>query len=144
MSKGNTYENDWMKLFFQGTAIANLAQNAATGPLTNLFFSLHTADPGEAGTQTTSEVSYGGYARVAKARTATGFGITNNVASPIGLVTFAQRTNTGTATVTFFGVGSTGGAGAGKLFYSGTVTPNIVITQNVTPRLTTGSTITED
>ena len=68
MSMGNTWENDLLKLIFQATAIANVADNAASSPLTNLYVSLHTADPGEAGDQTTSEISYTGYARVAVAR----------------------------------------------------------------------------
>jgi hypothetical protein len=49
MSKSNAFENDLLKLIFNATAIANLADNAASSPLTNLYVSLHTADPGEAG-----------------------------------------------------------------------------------------------
>ncbi len=62
MSKGNTYENDILKLTFNATAIANIADNAAASPLTNLQMSLHTADPGEAGDQTTNEIAYTSYA----------------------------------------------------------------------------------
>lgn len=65
MSKGNTFENDWLLLIFNATAIANIADNAASAPLTNLYVSLHTADPGEAGDQTTNEAAYTSYARVA-------------------------------------------------------------------------------
>ena len=53
MSKGDTFESDLLKLIFNATAIANIADNAASSPLTNLFVPLHTADPGEAGSQTT-------------------------------------------------------------------------------------------
>lgn len=49
MSKGNTWESDILKLLFQAAAIANIADNAATSPLTNIQVGLHTADPGEAG-----------------------------------------------------------------------------------------------
>ena len=73
MSKGNTFENDWLLLIFNATAIANIADNAASSPLTTLQVSLHTADPGEGGSQTTSETSYTSYARVAVARTAGGW-----------------------------------------------------------------------
>lgn len=48
--KGDTFENDVLKLIFNGTAIANLADNAASSPLTNLEVSLHTADPTDSGT----------------------------------------------------------------------------------------------
>ena len=65
MSKSNTFENDLLQLIFNATAIANIADNAASSPLTQLFVALHTADPGETGVQNTSETAYTGYARVA-------------------------------------------------------------------------------
>lgn len=142
MSKGNTYENDWLKLVFQATAIGNIADNAASSPLTNLYVSLHTADPGEAGDQTTSEATYTGYARVAVARTAGGWTVTANSVSPVAAINFGACT-AGTNTITHFGVG-TATSGAGKLLYSGTVTPNISVTAGVTPQLTTATAITED
>jgi len=37
MSKSNAFENSLLKLIFNATAIANLADNAATSPLTNLY-----------------------------------------------------------------------------------------------------------
>lgn len=58
MSKGNTFENDLLLLIFNATAIGNIADNAASSPLTNLYVSLHTGDPGEAGNQTTNECAY--------------------------------------------------------------------------------------
>ena len=33
--KTDVFENDFLKLLFQGTAIANIADNAASAPLTN-------------------------------------------------------------------------------------------------------------
>src|SRR5262245_35265390 len=53
--KANTFDNDLLKLIFNATPIANIADNAATSPLTNLYLSLHTADPGAGGNQTTNE-----------------------------------------------------------------------------------------
>jgi hypothetical protein len=142
MSKSNTFENDWLKLIFNATAIANLADNAASSPLTNLYVSLHTADPGEAGNQTTSETSYTSYARVAVARTSGGWTVTNNSVSPVANIDFPAATG-GSGTITYFGVGSAS-SGAGVLYYSGTVSPSITVSSGVTPRLTTASTITED
>lgn len=143
MSKGNTFENDLMKLIFNGTAIANLADNAASSPLGSLYLALHTGDPGEAGDQTTSEISYTGYARQAVLRTAGGFTVTNNQAVLAANVDFPASSGGAGGTVTYFTVG-TSVSGAGKVLYRGTVTPNIVVTSGVTPRLTTGTTITED
>lgn len=142
MSKGNTFENDLLKLIFNATAIANIADNAATSPLTNLYASLHTADPGEAGDQSTSETAYTSYARVAVARTTGGWTVTANSVSPVANIDFPACTG-GTASITHFGVG-VASSGATKLLYSGTVTPNISVSSGVTPRLTTATAITED
>jgi hypothetical protein len=119
MSKSDTFENDLLKLIFNAVAIANLADNAASSPLTTLYVALHTADPGEAGTQATSEISYTGYARVAVARTSGGWTVTAASVSPVADI-------------------------ASKILYSGALSPNIVVTTGVTPIITTGSTITED
>lgn len=142
MSLGNTFENDLMKLIMQATAIANVADNAATSPLTNLYISLHTADPGEAGDQTTNETAYTGYARVAVARTSGGWTVTNNQAVPVANIDFPQCT-AGTATITHAAIG-TASSGTGKILVSGTVTPNISVSAGVTPRLTTSTAFTLD
>lgn len=142
MSKGNTFENDLLLLIFNATAIANIADNAASSPLTNLYVSLHTGDPGEAGGQTTNECAYGSYARVAVARSGSGWTVTANSVSPAANIDFPAATS-GTETATHFGVG-TASSGAGKLLYKGTITPNIAISSGVTPRLTTATAVTED
>ena len=142
MSKGNTFENDLLKLIFNATAIANMADNAASSPVTNLYVSLHTADPGEAGDQTTSEISYTSYARVAVARTCGGWTGTNNSVSPAANIDFPAATG-GSGTATHFGIG-TASSGAGKLLYSGAISPNIAVSSGIVPRLTTATAITED
>lgn len=142
MSKSNAFENSLLRLIFNATAIANLADNAASSPLTNLYVSLHTADPGEAGNQSTSETTYTSYARVAVARTTGGWTVTNNSVSPVANIDFPAATG-GSGVITHFGVGSAA-SGTGVLYYSGTVSPSITVSSGVTPRLTTASTITED
>lgn len=142
MSKGDTYENDLLKLIFNATAIANVADNAASSPITSIFVSLHTADPGETGNQTTSEISYTGYARVAVARTTGGWTVTANSVSPVANIDFGACT-AGSGTATHFGVGTLT-SGTGKLLYSGAISPTIAVSNGVTPRLTTASTVTED
>lgn len=141
MGKGNTFSNDWLKLIFNATAIANIADNAASSPLTNLYASLHTADPGAAGSQTTSEAAYTSYVRIAVARTSGGWTVTTTSVSPVANIDFVAATG-GSETETHGAIG-TASSGAGKLLYSGTVTPNIVVSNGVQPRLTTASTITE-
>lgn len=143
MSKGNTFENDLMKLIFNATAIANIADNAASAPLTNLAVALHTADPGETGDQTTSETAYTGYARVSVARTSGGWTITNNSASPVANIDFGECTASPGGAITHVSVGVTGG-GATKILYKGALSPNITMAVGVIPRIKTTSTITED
>lgn len=142
MSKGNTFENDLLKLIFNATTIANIAINATSSPLTNLEVSLHTGDPGEAGDQTTNECAYTSYARVAVARDGTGWPVTANSVSPGANIDFPACTG-GTETATHFAVG-TAHTSTGKILYSGTISPNISISTGVTPRLTTATAITED
>ena len=143
MSKGNTFENDVLALIFNATTIANLAINATSSPLTVLYVSLHTADPGEAGTQLTNEVTYGSYARVAVNRNSGGWSVTNNSVSPVADITF-PAVGSGTMTATHAAVGTTDTGNAGKILYSGTLSPNIAIAVGVTPIITTSTTITED
>ena len=142
MSKANVFENDFLKLIFNGTAIANIADNAGTSPLTSLYVSLHTADPGEAGNQTTSECAYTSYARVAVSRNSGGWTVTNNSVSPAADISFPAATG-GSETATYFGVG-TASSSTGKLLYSGAISPTIAISSGVTPKLTTATAITED
>lgn len=143
MSKSNIFENDLLSLIFNGTPISNLADNAATGPLTNLYVALHTSDPGEAGDQSTSEISYTGYARVAVARTSGGWTITGNSVSPVTAIEFAEMTGGagGTATYASIGVASTG---SGKILYAGALTPTVTVATGVIPRIKNTSTITEE
>lgn len=141
MSKGNTFENDILKLIFNAVAIADLAQDDGSSPATTLTVALHTADPGEAGDQTTSEISYTGYARVAVARTSGGWTVSANSVSPAANIDFGTMTAGAGGTVTHFSVGS---GVSNKLLYSGVVTPNIVVANGVLPRLTTATAITED
>jgi len=144
MAKGGTYEADLLKLLLNATAIANVADNAAGAPLTNLSVALHTADPGNGGNQTTNEATYTSYARVSVARSGAGWTITGTnpaSASPVATISFPACTG-GTNAITHFSVGPTGG-GATKIFYSGPVTPNISVSNGVTPQLTTATTLTE-
>ncbi len=146
MSKGNTFENDIMKLIFQATAIANIADNAASSPLTNLYVSLHTADPGEAGDQTTSEATYTSYARVAVLRTSGGWTVSTNTATNAGVVTFPACTG-GTNTITYAAVGTLSTT-AGKLLYSGAIsTPaaGLAVSTGITPAFAIGAiSVSED
>lgn len=146
MSKSNIWENDLLALIFNNTAIADIGDVAglrATTTAGSLYWSLHTADPGEAGSAITNETAYTGYARIAAARSAAGFTVTGNSVSPPSNVDFGECTAAAGGALTHFGVVNTS-SGAGKLLYSGTLTPSITLAVGVIPRIKNTSTITED
>jgi len=142
MSASNTTETAILVLIFNATAWANYADNAAASPQTNVAVGLNTADPGDAGSMSTSESAYTSYARVSVARSALGWTVTAGSVSPVAAITFAAGTG-GTGTVTYFTTGKTGG-GAAVVLVRGTVTPNIVTGNGITPQLTTATAITLD
>jgi hypothetical protein len=142
MGKSLTFDSDILALIFNATAIANIADNAASSPLTNLYVSLHTADPGTGGSQTTNEISYTGYARVAVARTSGGWMVGSGTVSPAANVTFGLMTGGTGGTVSYWAVGTLS-SGTGKVLYSGAVSPTMGVSNGSTPVLSSTSTITE-
>lgn len=143
-AKGNAFETALVSMIFNASSIAGLCDNDASSPLTSLSVQLHTADPGETGDMTSNECAYTSYARVGVERTSSGWTVTANSVKPTTDIVFPQATG-GTETVTHFSVGnSTVAASTGVLYYKGTVTPNISVSNGVTPRLTTATEITEN
>jgi hypothetical protein len=145
MSKSNTFETDLLNLIFKNIDAALIGDaGGLRGSVTagSLYVGLHTADPGEAGDQTSSETAYTSYARQAVVRGA-GFTVTGNSVSPAANVDFPQCTAVPGTAITHFSIG-TAVSGVGKLLYSGTVSPNIAMAIGVIPRLTTATACTED
>ncbi len=121
MSATNACETAILSLYFLNADHANIGdaaglQNSAAAG--SLYISLHTADPGEAGTQTTSETAYTGYARQAVARSAAGWVVTGDTVDNAAAVAFPNCSAAPGAAVTFFGVG-TDLSGAGNLLFKG-------------------------
>lgn len=136
MSKSNSTETDLLEYIFKGTAIPWAAS-------TDLYISLHTADPGEAGTQTTSEATYTSYARIAVERSGTGWTVSGNTASNAALIQFDQCTG-GSNTITHVGVGLAS-SGAGNLLYKGALNSPLAVANLIQPQFAIGAlTITED
>ncbi len=143
MSKSNSCETDLLELLFNATAWPDLAQDDGSSPATSLYVSLHTSDPGEAGTQSTNETAYTNYARVAVARTSGGWSVSGNTVSNVAAITFAQCGASG-ATLTHFGVGTLS-SGAGQLLYSGALDAQLVVSSGITPEFAAGALdVTED
>lgn len=143
MSKGNTFENDLLLLIFNATTIADIAENDTSSPLTDLYVSLHTGDPGEGGSQTTSEAAYTSYARVGVARSGAGWTVSGNAVSNAALIQFPQCTG-GSETLTHFAVG-TASSGAGKVLYKGALSASLAVSSGIQPQFGIGDLdITED
>jgi hypothetical protein len=141
----DTTESAILALIFNATTWANYAINASSSPETNIATSLHTADPTDSGTATSSEVTYTSYARVSVARTSGGFTVSGTAPCqvvPVATISFPAGTG-GSGTVSYFSYCKTGG-GAAAIIAVGTVTPNIVTGNGVTPQLSTSTTLTLD
>lgn len=137
MSATNAMENAVLLLYFNNTDHALVGdaaglQNSATAG--SLYVSLHTADPGEAGDQTTNESAYGSYARVAVARSGAGWTVSGNAVSNAAAVTFPACTS-GTSTITNFGIG-TASSGTGSLLFKGTC--SLSVSTGITPEFAIG------
>lgn len=139
MSATNAFETALLTLYFNNTDHANIGdaaglQNSAAAG--SFYVSLHTADPGEAGAQNTTEATYTSYARVAVARSAAGWTISGNNVSNAAAINFPTATG-GSDTITYFGIGSDA-AGAGNLFFKGALTASRVISNGITPSFAIG------
>lgn len=143
MPKSTTFCNALLDLILRGTAIADLADNDATSPATNLYISLHTADPGVGGSQLTNEASYTGYARLAIDRTGTGWDAASAGASVnSALAQFAECT-AGSATVTHVAIGKAS-SGAGLVLYAGALSASRAISAGIQPQFADSAlTVTE-
>lgn len=134
MSASNAFETQILQLIFENANAANIGDaTGLRGSTTagSFYIGLHTADPGEAGSQTTSEATYTGYARVAVARSTSGWTVSGNTVSNDGAITFGACT-AGSNTITHFSIGSDA-SGAGNLFMSGALTGSLAVSSGVTP-----------
>lgn len=128
MSKGNTTENDLLNLFFLKTLPAWAGTLSDTGD-TNITVALHTADPWEAGTQSTSEATYTSYARVNVIRTSAGWTVAWNTSSNAALIQFPEATG-GTNTITHVSLG----VNSGQIMYSGALTASRSVSSGIQPQ----------
>jgi hypothetical protein len=146
--KSDAYEFNFLSMTFAGKAITNIC---STGGTTSIWLALCTADPGDAGS-TAAEGGYAQYTRIATDRStgATGWAVTSGTsaavatASPNATIGFPQNTSTSTGTFTHVSVYPSSTSIGSAALYSGAISPTINFSQNVTPQLTTGSSVTED
>jgi hypothetical protein len=143
MPKSTSTCNALLALLFNATAWANIADNAAGSPATNLYLSLHTADPGVGNSQLTNEAAYTNYARIAIPRTTVGWAAPSAAATQnAALAQFAQCGVTGAA-ITHVAIG-TAASGAGTVLYAGALSSSLAVANGIQPQFAGGAlTVTE-
>jgi hypothetical protein len=138
MPKSTSASNSILALIFNATAWADIAENDSSSPATNLYLSLHTADPGVGGSQTTNETSYTNYARIAIVRTTSGWDVPSGGATAnAALAQFAQCGASG-ATLTHVAIG-TGASGTGLVLYAGALTSSLAVANGIQPQFAAGA-----
>ena len=138
MPKSTSASNSILALIFNATAWADIAENDSSSPATNLYLSLHTADPGVGGSQTTNETSYTNYARIAVARTTSGWDVPSGGATAnAALAQFAQCGASG-ATLTHVAIG-TASSGTGLVLYAGALTSSLAVANGIQPQFAAGA-----
>lgn len=140
MSATNVFENGLLSLIFENANYANVGD--ATGlrgssTAGSFYISLHTANPNETGTQTTSEAAYTSYARVAVARSTAGWSVASGVADNDSAITFPAATG-GSESETHFGIGSDS-SGTGNLFLWGALSSSLAVSNGITPQFAAGA-----
>jgi hypothetical protein len=138
MSATDVLENGILSLLFENANYANVGDVTGLRGSTTagvFYISLHTADPGETGTQITSESAYTNYARVSVARSTAGWTVAAGVADNDAAITFPSCGATG-STITNVGIGSDASA-AGNLFLTGTA--SLVVNSGITPQFAAGA-----
>jgi hypothetical protein len=142
MSFSDYYENAVLAHLFQNLAIINIGDVTGLDKSTTngaLWVALHTASPGEAGDQTTSEAAYTGYARVSVSRNAS-WTVAANQVTNAAAVQFPTSTG-GTATVTHFSVGVDDGVtlGVNTMIAFGALASPLTIVSGVQPQFAAGA-----
>ena len=136
---------------FQAEVLANILNNAdipligdaagiqGSAAAGSLYLSLHSADAGETGDQSTSEITYTSYARVPIARDGTKW----TIDVPTGVATNAEviappKCTGGSAEATHFMLG-TASSGTGKQLFRGELASPLLISNNVLPTMAPGT-----
>jgi hypothetical protein len=135
--KGNTNAAGILQAIYQAvfTDLSTLLANAGS-PLTTLYVSLHTANPGATGNQSTSEAAYTSYARQAVARTTGGWTLTSETITNAAAINFPAATG-GSETETYVGIG-TASSGSGILLWFGALTSPLAVSSGITPVIAIG------
>lgn len=143
MPLSNASQTALLELLFENTAWANVGSAAGLQPSSaagDFYVALHTADPGAAGTQSTSEAAYTGYARVAVSRASGSWTLSGSSPTTIAnaaAVTFPAAT-AGSESETYFSIGLEA-SGATPILVSGALTAALAVSAGITPSFAAGA-----
>ena len=146
MSRTNAAEQNYLQHWFQNADWPNIGDAAglqnslAAG---NFYVSLHTADPGEAGNQTTNEATFVNYTRQAVPRSAAGWAVADAgggawTADNVNPITFPEA-GSGPQVITHFGIGTNPTPDAGNLIWSGALTAPRTVDVGITLQFAAGA-----
>ena len=144
MSASDSSESNIAKLIFQNIGWAGVGDATGLVPSTvagSLYIALHSADPGEAGTQATSELTYTGYARVAVVRSAVGWTLSGTAPTQVAnaaIALFGAMTAGGPQTATHFSIGKTV-SGATEIVTSAALGAPLIINNGTAPQFAIGT-----
>lgn len=143
MGFSNDYEVLVLAHLLRNEDIGNLGDAAglvASATEGDVWLALHTASPGEAGTQATNEASYGGYSRISIQRRYTRWNVVGTALSNVDLVQWPTCTS-GSSLVTHFSIGvENGSTGWGNVMICYGQLPSVLsVSTGVQPQFAPGS-----
>lgn len=142
MPKATVTCNNILALYYNATAIANIADNAAASPATLIYVSLATASYSASSTGSSNEATYTNYVRQSLARTTGGWtapaaGVTSNAAA-------IEYPQCGASGNTITSACTCKAAGASDIYHYGNLNASIAVSNQIQPRFPIGAvTITE-
>lgn len=142
MPKSTNTCNNFLALVYNATAWANIADNAASSPITNIYVALATVTGAVGDTMSTNEATYTNYVRQTVVRSTSGW------------VAPASRATSNAAQITFPQCGASGNTitsakagkatGASDVFHYGDLNASIAVSNLIQPVFAIGAvTITE-
>lgn len=142
MPKSTNTCNNFLALLYNATAWANVADNAASSPITTISVALSTVTGAVGDTMSTNEATYTNYARQTVARTTGGWAVpASRATSNAAQITFPQCGASGN-TITSAKTGKA--AGASDVYHYGDLNAPISVSNLIQPVFAIGAmTITE-
>ena len=143
MAKSTPVCNSILALIFNAAAWADLAENDNSGPLTSLWLSLHTGDPGVGGSQLTNEATYTDYARLEVVRSTAGWTVPSSGQTSNAALAQFIICGGGTNSITHVAIGKSA-TGAGLVLYAGALSSPRSVSIGIQPQFAIGGLVVQE